>query len=882
MGEISSSNLSTSSNEVRQILRQAGFVSLYFFIKYIMGALIDTTDMNSNLHLDLANFRQDLLSNGCRGAIFIPRGHLKDLDVNEPILTYNRGWVKHGDLTTKDYVFSPQGKPVKVLAISERYFKPCLKLTFLDGAEIITGKEHLWRRVNHKRFRPYFGKREGKYKYKVGSISYREDEIVPAQKLKLKDDIGVLENPLYYPEKQLPIHPYILGAWLGDGTSASLNMTCDDKDIEIMRNFERFGYPIRKNKTRFVYGFGNGRGKGNLSSIFRENNLLRNKHIPEIYFISSIEQRYLLLQGLMDTDGTTQRGTATFSNISKKLAEGVYRLAASLGLRPRFRRQEIKVNDKPYFFFQVSFQHFKDRNCFLLPRKAIKGREPSLHRNYRGIVKIEETLPMETSCIMVEGGMYVVGETFLPTHNSAIGTEGGSTWEILRDPNIKIRISGSTGAKAEGFHQTVKAQFDTNQLIEWLYPEYYVKAPKSQERWSLSEIVLPNRTLFAREATLEHGGVGQASEGHHYNLHVVDDMIGLDDLGADRSSTMDMIKTRNWFWGSESTLLTNLKKDRVIVVGTRYAIDDVYDEIIKKAHEHSGTKLKNYHTNPSGEWKVYYRMGIEDGKVIYPERFTLKKYKQIEEDDRFTFISQYMNDPQETGLAELVSYKTKDADMEYDEVRQTWYIYWKESIGNGSFLDVRHPLEEFDLIQACDPAGTEKRVSSRTSRSVVGVMATHSSGRKIILSINAGYVEPTVMFEWMFGNKRKFKGFLRTTYFEANAGFRALANVLKEEQNRRGEFLNLRTFPSTGDKTVRIRNDLQPEYEKGNIYALKNCKDILDDEKNSFPQSNRMDVLDVVSTLIRNCLKPPSEDEIEEEEERKERRLYSTSNVTGY
>jgi hypothetical protein len=241
-----------------------------------------------------------------------------------------------------------------------------------------------------------------------------------------------------------------------------------------------------------------------------------------------------------------------------------------------------------------------------------------------------------------------------------------------------------------------------------------------------------------------------------------------------------------------------------------------------------------------------------------------------------------MNDPQETGLAELVSYKTKDADMEYDEKRQTWYIYWKEAIGNGSFLDVRHPLEEFDLIQACDPAGTEKRVSSRTSRSVVGVMATHSSGRKIILSINAGYVEPTVMFEWMFGNKRKFKGFLRTTYFEANAGFRALANVLKEEQNRRGEFLNLRTFPSTGDKTVRIRNDLQPEYEKGNIYALKNCKDILDDEKNSFPQSNRMDVLDVVSTLIRNSIKPPSEDELEEEEIRKERRLYSTSNVTGY
>ena len=71
----------------------------------------------------------------------------------------------------------------------------------------------------------------------------------------------------------------------------------------------------------------------------------------------------------------------------------------------------------------------------------------------------------------------------------AICTEGGTFFELLRNPDIKVRISGSTGEKAEGFHQTVKAQFDKNELVKWLYPEYYVNSPKSQERWSSQEIV---------------------------------------------------------------------------------------------------------------------------------------------------------------------------------------------------------------------------------------------------------------------------------------------------------------------------------------------------------------------------------------------------------
>ena len=78
---------------------------------------------------------------------------------------------------------------------------------------------------------------------------------------------------------------------------------------------------------------------------------------------------------------------------------------------------------------------------------------------------------------------------FPPTHNSAICTEGGTFFELLRNPDIKVESQALQVRRQRAFHQTVKAQFDKNELVKWLYPEYYVNSPKSQERWSSQEIV---------------------------------------------------------------------------------------------------------------------------------------------------------------------------------------------------------------------------------------------------------------------------------------------------------------------------------------------------------------------------------------------------------
>lgn len=253
---------------------------------------------------------------------------------------------------------------------------------------------------------------------------------------------------------------------------------------------------------------------------------------------------------------------------------------------------------------------------------------------------------------------------------TSIVTEGGCSWEGRRNPDIRVRVTGAISDTAQDFIRAIKATYDSNDMAEWLFPESTPSA--SQARWNDTELVLPNRTKTYREATFEYGGVGGASEGHHYDLHVVDDMIGLNMLNAARQANAQMITTRNWFWASEKTLLVSMRTSRVIVVGTRYAIDDVYDDIIRRGGTFYGYPLKQYNPIPGGRWHVYYRKAIEDGRIVYPEEFTQEAYDEMARDDWWTWVTQYLNDPQEAGLSEFNQYSLNTTTMEFDNGE--WWI----------------------------------------------------------------------------------------------------------------------------------------------------------------------------------------------------------------
>ena len=449
------------------------------------------------------------------------------------------------------------------------------------------------------------------------------------------------------------------------------------------------------------------------------------------------------------------------------------------------------------------------------------------------------------SC-MEPGGRYAM---FLPrgVGKTKICTELGTAWELARDPSQRFRITNAIANFAQDFMLSVKAIFDSNELFAWAYPEAVPQ--HNQKRWNDQEIVLPNRRKHSRMASVEYGGVGGSSASRHHTVHVVDDPISEQSLNALRASNAMMEHTRHWFWISAPSLLDDTLHCRIIVIGTRYAIDDLYDDIIKRARVFYGYPMRGVRPNPRGDWRVYYRKIIEDGQVTFPQNHSRDSLDQMAQDDYWTFVTQYMNDPRQAGLAEFIRYKVRGAEMDFHE--DEWWLSWTE----GDVL-FHEPLSDFDVIMAVDPAATERYVSAKTSRSAVGVLATHWSGRKFLVDLRVGFIEPNMLFDWVFEMADRWKRYLRATYLESNAGFKVLGPLLRNEQAGRGVWLHLQPFVAVGEKVGRIRSDLDPEFAKGNLYTLEQYQDAVQEEAEAFPQSSKRDILDMLSTAVRMSREP--------------------------
>jgi len=364
--------------------------------------------------------------------IELPRKNGKALEISTPIFTPD-GWKRHGELIAGDYVFSPSGKPVKVLGATEHYKGECLRLYFSDGDSIIAHKRHewvterLWYTKRHKGSRnktlPFVETQEIADTLKCGA---RQDFV---HRIKIS-------KPLITEYKNLPIDPYALGAWLGDGHSAAALITC--ADIEIIDRIKISGWPIRISHLSgavTTYSISDGsriqkdRNKS-FASKLRGLGVLGNKHIPDEYLLSDIDQRYELLRGLLDTDGTISKaGQISITLASKKLIDGVLELLRTLGIKANLKQRIAKIGKKecgPAYLI-----HFFPQNnikLFHIKRKADRQKDISGNKKRRSsktICGMDDVGIKHVNCIEVEGGLYLAGNALTITHNSTMAATDG-------------------------------------------------------------------------------------------------------------------------------------------------------------------------------------------------------------------------------------------------------------------------------------------------------------------------------------------------------------------------------------------------------------------------------------------------------------------------
>ncbi|TDD97634.1 phage portal protein [Actinomadura rubrisoli] len=307
------------------------------------------------------------------------------------------------------------------------------------------------------------------------------------------------------PERDYSIDPYALGVFLGDGDHIHGAITSHKDDAEEMAahlracgefvdvcpyadGSDRRYIRIRNDRERCPYGHERPRGtrsdtarchecrrirdRGDSETRIRVNStfrwrfmaldLRRNKHIPEEYFRGSLKQRLALLQGLMDTDGTVNRGQGSVAITlhDERLARDLYRLVCSLG-------HKVVLRERPW----TSKQLVKSGICwrmtwaapdivFRLARKVAlqrtdfgdgdgDGKSNSPFRRYVVACDLIPSVPVRCITVDSDDHQFCVTDSFVPTCNSA------EALNAARD-GLNSKVAERKSTTGESHEQTLR------------------------------------------------------------------------------------------------------------------------------------------------------------------------------------------------------------------------------------------------------------------------------------------------------------------------------------------------------------------------------------------------------------------------------------------
>lgn len=459
---------------------------------------------------------------------------------------------------------------------------------------------------------------------------------------------------------------------------------------------------------------------------------------------------------------------------------------------------------------------------------------------------------------------------------STIFTHGAGGWEGLRNPDIRIGIANAIAERAGEFMRVIKSTFEKNELVAELFPEYVPKP--GQERWNQNEITFPNRTKHYKEPSVDPFGATGSGEGDHYDLFVVDDPAGMEDIGSEYRSNVSMSNRVKWFNTAKRALPMSLKS-RIVLVMTRYAVDDPGQLVMDSARKFVGYKDPEFVEREDGEWTVYYRMVIEDGKPIFPEVMDEKTIEIMMKEDPWTVLTQYYNHPQKAGLVEFNEFTPLSGKMFYknDEM----YVMHE---GNNFGVEERiWPISDCHVVMSLDPAFSDKGISAKTSRTSLAVWCMDPEGYQYRLWARVGYFDIYKTIDYMVDGVERFEGKIDGIYFETNGAQKQLPRIFRKEANERGVFLPLYGKPESGDKVARIRQTVGIALAKGKVVLCEGAATEFLEEMKLFPMAEfKRDVLDESEKALRSLVLPQSpEDRILEEYE-EEDQIWATDNVTGY
>lgn len=478
----------------------------------------------------------------------------KALALDTPIPTPN-GWTTMGAIKDSDILFDNNGNYTKVIkAWDVMYDRPCYEITFDNGEKIIADEDHLWltETFNERRNRKSKNNiRKRTTKEILDTLHYKNGKRYQSNHaIRLAEPIAVGN------EVNLPVHPYLLGLWLGSDCGCESTLRVFKKDIcNIKEVLNEIGF---KDGVNYNYNHSKGEdviihlnlvdvGNGaTMLEVIRDLGVRRNKHIPTHYLRASLEDRKFLLQGLMDSGNSTSGRTNSFYSSNQVLIRDFRELLMTLGIKYNvedlFKRGLYKIK------FKAKFDVFK------LVRKVEKqGVIHSSRDNYIYIRDIKPVKSIPVRCITVDSpdGLFLGGRSGIVCSNTSLMTIY-ALWLCSFFKHQRIVIVANMEATAQEILKRIKLAYE--ELPNWFKP--------SIKNWGKQQVE------FTSDCSIQISATSESSiRGKSVSCLIVDEMSHVDP------------GIINAFWAAVYPTISSSKKAKALIASTPNGVGNKFHEL---------------------------------------------------------------------------------------------------------------------------------------------------------------------------------------------------------------------------------------------------------------------------------------------------------------
>ena len=225
-----------------------------------------------------------------------------------------------------------------------------------------------------------------------------------------------------------------------------------------------------------------------------------------------------------------------------------------------------------------------------------------------------------------------IGSHCLPPHILLQPKEHNVYFPGMNGADTRILLCGESGMVITSHMRACLAFFETNDLFKAWWPHLiWPNANRDAKVWNAQQFIVPRPTSFG-DPSVRALGADSAVTGSRTDVQIVDDIIS---LKASNSSTV--MNTAIEFYKALKPLQEDYLKSLQYIFGTRWAPSDVYEYI---------------ETNEP-EVKVYIRKAIEDGKPLWPEKYSLAVLDALKQDLKELFWLNYMNESTHGSLVDF-------------------------------------------------------------------------------------------------------------------------------------------------------------------------------------------------------------------------------------